>query len=322
MSIPTLSTATAERLQHAHLIAKNTLWSVIKASGMDIRSYLQGQITQDIEKLSPQQAIHSSLLSPQGKAISELYILTGHDDELIILTPSAHAVATVARLRQFALAHTLRIGIVDQLAVYSIHGAAAADMLHHQFDLRAKQQNRLSCINKQDKDIFALRMQHNPSVYWLICSPQHMIAHFSDHQSPDQQQINDAELEALRILQGQPVFGIEWDASLHPLNANLIEFDGVDFNKGCYVGQEVTSRMHWRGGIKKKLYRVKLENAPGELPCPILSTANIGTLKSAAIDEQNNCFGIALLPIEVAESDTRLSLENNTTITILEPCHA
>jgi len=318
MSLPTLSPATAERLQHAHIIAKNTQWSVIKASGTDIRTYLQGQVTQDINKLTEQQAIHSCLLSPQGKAISELYILAGHHDELIILTPATHAVATVARLRQFALGHQLRIGIIDSLAVYTIQGTGAADYLDT-FGFPACKQHWLSsCSRKKGEDSFTLLMHNTtPSAYWIIASTTQMEPHISA-----QHHINDSAFEALRILQGWPVFGIEWDEKLHPLNANLVEFDGVDFNKGCYVGQEVTSRMHWRGGIKKKLYRVKLDGTPTELPCPIRSSVNIGELKSAAIDDQGHCFGIALLAIETAESDVSLSLENKTKITILGSCHA
>ncbi len=317
MSLPTLSTATATQLQHTHIIAKNTQWSVIKASGTDIRTYLQGQITQDINKLTEQQAIHSCLLSPQGKAVSELYILAGHNDELIILTPSSHAVATVARLRQFALGHQLRIGIIDSLAVYTIQGTGAADYLDT-FGFPPCKQSWLSCSRKKGEDSFTLLM-HNTSQpgYWIIGDTTQM-----ETPTTTQHDINDRACEALRILQGLPVFGIEWNEKLHPLNANLIEFDGVDFNKGCYVGQEVTSRMHWRGGIKKKLYRVKLDGTPTELPCPIRSSVNIGELKSAAIDDQGHCFGIALLAIETAESDVSLTLENNTNITILGSCHA
>ncbi|HKI61511.1 MAG TPA: tRNA-modifying protein YgfZ, partial [Mariprofundaceae bacterium] len=106
------------------------------------------------------------------------------------------------------------------------------------------------------------------------------------------------------------------------LNANLIEFNGVSFEKGCYVGQEITSRMHWRGGIKKKLYRVGIEEQPDSLPCPLFTTAKIGELKSAAIDHEGACTGIALLPVEVAESKAPLTLENGSIVTLHEACHA
>jgi len=316
LDLPTLSAASAAHLQQSSLVGHNTRWSVLKASGNDIRTYLQGQITQDMGKLNDQQAIHSCILSPQGKAVSELYIIAGHNDELLILTPSSHAVATVARLRQFALGQALRIGVVDSLAVATLHGVGATDALAD-FGLATPDSGWLSCSNKPEEDCFAITMQSHVQSYWVI-SDQTRI----DQLIQQQHQANDGELEALRILHGLPVFGVEWDERLHPLNANLIELQGVDFKKGCYVGQEVTSRMHWRGGIKKKLYRVRIDGKVLELPCPVRSSVNIGELKSASIDDQGLCFGIALLPIEVAESNTNLTLENQSKITIVEPCHA
>ena len=312
--IPTISRATAEHTKQSYAIFKNSHWSVLKASGPTLREYLQGQITQDMDKLDTRQAIHSALLSPQGKAVSEIYILSGHDNELILLTPKSHAVETVARLRQFALGQQLRIGIVESLVIAAIHGTQATNGLNAA-GLAVPDQAWLSQSSQASEDCFAIRIR--PDAYWLI-SNQTTI----DLLSLNQHQGTEDELEALRIQHGFPRFGMEWDERLHPLNANLIELDGVDFKKGCYVGQEVTSRMHWRGGIKKKLYRVRMNNCPVTLPCSVRSSANIGELKSAATDDNGLCFGIALLPIDVAESDSKLTLDNDINITILEACHA
>jgi len=313
-SIPSLSKITADYLVHSSCIGVASQWSVLKASGSDVRAYLQGQISQDIDKLSDQQAIHSCILSPQGKAVSELYILAGHNQELIILTPSSHATATVARLRQFSLGHQLRIGVVDQLGICAIQGANTAPLLNN-LALPVAAPNTFACARHPNEDTFTITMPH---ASWLISSTSHIETILNT----TTQQISPEELESLRIMQGQALFGIEWDEHIHPLNANLVEFQGVDFNKGCYVGQEVTSRMHWRGGIKKKLYRVQIEGIPSRLPCAIHSTANIGTLKSASVDADGYCFGIALLPISIAQSEKNLTLENKNKLTILEPCHA
>ncbi len=314
--LPTLNPATADHLLHDAVISLRSRWSVLKASGSGLREYLQGQITQDMNRLTAAQGMHSCILTPQGKAISELYILEGHHDELLILTPASHAEATVARLRQFALGHTLRIGMVETLAICSIQGASAAQLLGD-FELDEPGQGWLACSRKQGEDCFALAMPENPRGYWIICTRARI-----DAVTDNRQQVSENETEAMRIIRGRPDFGVEWDERTHPLNANLIEFDGVSFDKGCYVGQEVTSRMHWRGGIKKKLYRVAIAGRPESLPCPVQTTANIGELRSAAIDHENNCVGIAYLPIAVAESDAALSLENGAQVEILEACHA
>ncbi|ATX78981.1 folate-binding protein YgfZ [Mariprofundus aestuarium] len=315
-TLPRLSAATAERLLQSSVVAPRSRWAVLKASGPTVRDYLQGQVTQDLEKLTPGQGIHACLLTPQGKAASELYILEGNRDELILLTPGSHAVATVSRLRQFALGHEIRIGVVDDLAICSIQGANAAATIND-FDLPEPENGWLACSRKSSEDTFALVMPESPRGFWIISSREKI-----DKALGSYEPVNEDEFEAMRIIRGFPDFGTEWDESMHPLNANLIEFNGVSFEKGCYVGQEVTARMNWRGGIKKKLYRVSIDGRPDSFPCPIQSTVKIGELKSAAIDHENCCFGIALLPIEVAEAGAPLSLENDVTVTILEACHA
>lgn len=313
-----LTPQTAEMLLLSHIVAESTCWSVLKASGEALREYLQGQITQDIARLKPEQGIHAFLLSPQGKAVSELYIMQGSGEELILLTPSHVATETVSRLRRFALGYQLRIGIVDAYAVFSVQGTAAARVLVD-LGLPEPGETWLSRSRHPDEDLFALLMPKQPPGFWLIGRRDWLAQHLPDRVHEDQ-------CEALRIIRGLPRFGSEWDASLHPLNANLIEFDGVSFTKGCYVGQEVTSRMQWRGGIKKKLYRVQLldvqtQTAPQTLPCPVISIGRIGDIRCMAFDQDQQCFGIALLPISTVDEGMPLHLENGSQIRVLEPCH-
>jgi hypothetical protein len=85
--------------------------------------------------------------------------------------------------------------------------------------------------------------------------------------------------------------------------------------------------MRWRGGIKKKLYRVQLpdsnhDTAALTLPCPVLSTQRIGEIRSLALDADGQCFGIALLPVESVNEETSLHLENGEPMHVIEPCHA
>ncbi|MDQ6992953.1 MAG: folate-binding protein [Mariprofundus sp.] len=314
LCLPTLTTATTDLLLNGCVIAERRNWTVLKASGPTLRDYLQGQITQDITKLSDSCGIHSALLTPQGKAVSELYLLNSSDDELILLTPSSSAHATVARLRQFALGHTLRIGIVDAMGICSIQGTHVNSAL----ELLGLNEPQASWLSYSHRDaVFAMVMPQLPRGYWIIAAKE-IIEKLSDTLHV----VDETEVEAMRIMRGIPHFGIEWDATMHPLNANLIEFNGISFDKGCYVGQEVSSRMHWRGGIKKRLYQVSIDGLPEAIPCPIRTTLNIGELKSAAMNHEGNCVGIALLPIATAESKNTLSLENGVRVTLLEACHA
>lgn len=317
MMLPTLSGDTAEQLLQNYVTGSRSRWAVLKASGERLTDYLQGQITQDIRRLTAEQGIHACLLSPQGKAVSELYIIQGHGDELILMTPADKAEATVARLRQFAIGYALRIGIVETLSICTVQGTHAHDLLDL-FGLGEPAESWLASSRHDREECFAVVMPQTPRGYWIV-APKAVI----EAKLADQPQADESEMEAMRIIRGFPDFGVEWDESIHPLNANLAEFDGVAFDKGCYVGQEVTSRMNWRGGIKKKLYSVLLAGTPDAIPCPLLRDGNkIGELKSAAIDHEGRCRGIAWLPIEIAEQQPELTLENDSAVQLLEACHA
>ncbi len=314
--LPALSPHAAERLINGYVMAGCDNWSVLKASGANIRDYLQGQITQDMGRLTSGQGIHACVLTPQGKAISELYMLEGNNGEIIMLTPKNYAIATVTRLRQFALGYQVRIGIVEDRSVLGIAGAHAAGGLR---DINlAEPGEAWLAVRHSDADAHVMLMPASPRGFWMIAQRSRIDAILQQIQAG---RIEANEMEAMRIIHGLPMFGVEWDAGIHPLNANMIEFAGVSFEKGCYVGQEVTSRMHWRKGIRKRLYRVEIDGRPAALPCPVFSKNRIGELRSAALNHEQRCFGIALLPIATVESDALLRLEGGASVHALEACH-
>jgi len=316
MQLPALSSRTAERMIGGYVVACCSNWSVLKASGADIRDYLQGQITQDMGRLTSAKGIHACVLTPQGKAVSELYMLEGNSDEIMMLAPKNYAIAAVARLRQFALGCRIRIGVVEGWSVLGIAGANAADGLRG-INL-AEPDAAWLAVRHSGADAYAMLMPVSPRSFWVIAKRPRTDAILQQMQDS---RVEAGEMEAMRIIHGLPVFGVEWDAGIHPLNANMIEFAGVSFEKGCYVGQEVTSRMHWRKGIRKRLYRVEIDGEPKALPCPLFSENRIGELRSAALDHERRCFGIALLPIASVEANAALRMEGGMSVHVLEICH-
>jgi len=276
--------------------------SVLKASGEGIRDYLQGQITQDINLLTPTNPIYTAVLTPQGKMIADMHIID-IGDELIMITQAAYAVTLVERLRRFALGHDIRLGCVESLGILSIQGKDTEQIVQN--------------IKHPIEASIEIHEAANQGV-WL------MMHHADIHKELENisGSCSEEAFEKACIIYGTPRFGRDWDASIHPLNANLIEMNGVNFDKGCYVGQEVTSRMHWRKGIKKKLYHVKIKGDLSNVPCPIQSKHKIGMLTSVATNTSNEKFGIAHLPIESVQNNISLSLESGASITVLEACHA
>ena len=300
-----------QRLSDGYLGASLDAYAIIKASGATVLDYLQGQITQNIKRLSPSQGIYTAILTPQGKAVSDMYIIQGHNHELIIIARKSYAETLVGRLRQFALGHELRIGMVDSYKLFSIQGSRCDDFLElHNLPIPGT--SHLNSAAASGTELFTIRMaEAAEDGIWIITDDAEAVGSLSD----------EAAIQTARILKGFPTYGIDWNEKVFPLNANLIEFNGVDFDKGCYVGQEITSRMQWRGGIKKRFYRVELESFPVELPSPISTTVEIGLITSAAMDGEGVVHAIAHLPIEIVESGSSLIDANGDSIQIIEACH-
>lgn len=315
MDMPSLSKTTAERLLNGHVIGLRAGLRVLRLSGDGVRDYLQGQITQDMRRLSRTQGIHACLLTPQGKPVSELYLFDG-GDALWMVVPASRMGQAVARLRRFSLGYALDIAPADELALASVQGSDAESALRA-WRLAIPDGGWLACAQDAQKRLTAV-MPATPRGFWVIAAREALLGICADHPHT----VAETELEAMRIIRGLPRFGVDWDERVHPLNANLIELDGVSFDKGCYVGQEVTSRMRWRGGIRKRLYHVRTAAPPVGIPTPVFDERTaIGTLTSAAIDHQGQCFGIAWLPIATVDRGNVLHIEDATEVEILDACH-
>jgi len=286
------------------LCCHRTSMAVLKASGDNIRDYLQGQITQDITLLSPEHPIYTAVLSPQGKIITDMY-LSDQGNELIMVTAADHAITLVERLRRFAMGHDIRLGQVEALGILSVQGEKVDHIIQ-------------SISQKVPIEAVIQINEAADQGAWLIIKQEDLPIALTAASSV----CSDESMESACIAYGTPRFGRDWDNTIYPLNANLIEMHGVSFDKGCYVGQEVTSRMQWRGGIKKKLYRVQVQGELPLAPTPIQTTNNIGMLTAVTTNIEGQHIGIAHLPIETVEKKTALSLKNGDTVIVIEPCHA
>jgi len=302
------------QLEHAHIASTCPAMAVLKASGEGLLEYMQGQITRDIGLLRPENGIYACVLTPQGKTVADMHIIHTDADTVLMLTERACAVTLVGRLRQYMLGYALRIGVADKLAVISVQGLETDAALLHA-GLPIPQQADFATTSQPGAETCVMRMPEAADQgVWLVL-PHHDVENCLGRLGNT---VGADTMEAARIMHGTPRFGLDWDESVYPLNANLIERQGVSFDKGCYTGQEVTSRMHWRKGIRWRLYRVRLSSAPASLPCPVLTSAKVGALTSLAQSTDGELLGIAHLRIEAAMGDNPLRLEGGSTVSLIE----
>lgn len=195
--------------------------AVIRLSGEDVRPFLQGLVTQDVLTLREGEPRWSGLLTPQGKALFD-FILWAQGDDVLIDCEAGQADALIRRLSLYRLRRKISIEADPTLAV---HWSVQAE--GRPTDPRLAELGH-RWISKGDD-----------------AGPGHAAA-FRAHRL------------SLGVIEGVAELGS--DQTLW-LEANAGELNGVDFNKGCYVGQENTARMHYRSKINRRLVVVPMDRA-------------------------------------------------------------
>ena len=196
--------------------------SIVALSGPEARGFLQGLITNDVEKLGPGRAIYAALLTPQGKILFD-FLITEGDGALLIDCARDARDALVKRLTLYRLRAKVQIEAREQLSVLA--------------GLTGRPAER--GITFEDPRLAALGHR-------TIGATAEM---------PSATLPADA-YRTHRLELGVPEADDFGSDRMFALDAGLDELHAVDFEKGCYVGQELTARMKHRGTARKRLLAI------------------------------------------------------------------
>jgi len=248
---------------------------IVEVVGEDAKKLLQGLISNDMELLDAQAAIHAALLSPQGKILFEFFVVA---TEAGYLLETARAQATPLRHRLRLYKLRAKVEISDATADYAVlaaWGNLPAD-LGRGPGSRAFADPRLAPLGL--RIIAAARLAETVAIATgcIEASAQDWHAH--------------------RIGLGVPEAGSDYplgDTFLH--EANLDQLNGVSFSKGCFIGQEVASRMQHRGGGRKRVVPVEADAALASN-----TTLKAGSVPVGSIGSVNGSRALALVRLDRA----------------------
>ena len=204
--------------------------AVIAISGPEARPFLQGLVTNDVVGgLAPGAALYTGLLSPQGKILFDFFVTEG-DGALLLDVARDNAEALLRKLKMYRLRAKVEIEARPQLGVF--------------INLKGHPDNRPTpyaerAISFADPRLPALGVR---SIAAIAEMPANLPGPHAYHD----------ERFRLGVPEGAD-FGTE---KIFALDAGLEELNGVSFTKGCYVGQELTSRMKHRATARKRILGV------------------------------------------------------------------
>ena len=234
-------------------VARLTDRTVIEVSGAEARPFLQRLVTNDVETLVEGQARYAALLTPQGKIITDFFVVAS-GESLLIDAPAATAADLARRLTLYRL--RAKVTVADRSADLEIVAVAGDE--------------------SPPDAIVSFADPRAPGLWRRAVVPRMGGAGAGDEAARD-------AYRNARVRAGIPQGGVDFAfGEVFPHDANLDRLGGVDFRKGCYVGQEVVSRVQHRGTARKRVVAFDFEGAPPRAGSDILSgEMAIGTMGSA-----------------------------------------
>ena len=270
--------------------------AVVRASGADRASWLQGLLSNDVEALARGRGCYAAWLTPQGRMISDAVVLA-EEDTMSVEVPAVLAETVYRQLDAAVFAE--EVLLTDESAVWGmlgVHGSTAAEVIARVMVGAGPPASRLTADDLLEWPEFA----HAPvgPLGRLIRVDQYGAPGFVVRVPVDARDLwmsrlrlagatptaADA-LEFARIEAGRPEFLVDMDADTIPLEAG-IEGRAISFTKGCYVGQEVIVRIVHRGGgrVARRLVGLRLDadTVPVARAAVRAPRGEIGRITSAA----------------------------------------
>ena len=256
-------------------------------TGPDAKSFLQGQVTNDVEALAPGEGCYAAFLTPKGKMMGDLRILDA-GDELLLDTERTALQELFNMIRRFSIGfdvelhkRTLERGLLSLLGPESEavarSGAGLGEAEHSHAVLTAGGIEARAIRTDLGLDLLC-----DASDVDALRAALGVVA------------VSDAVAECLRVERGRPRYGVDLDDSVIPQEAGLNE-RAVSFTKGCYVGQETVARLHYRGKPNRHLRGLRLSEPASTGDGLTFEGRPVGRVGSVALSPRFGPIALALV---------------------------
>jgi folate-binding protein YgfZ len=221
-------------------------------TGTDAKNFLQGQVSNDVEALTPGTGCYAAFLTPKGKMLGDIRILDS-GEELLLDTERVALQELFNMIRRFSVGYdvqlhkrTLQQGLLSLVgpnadAVAGIEHLGSGEDLHVATEIAG----------------VVVRAVRTDLGIDLICEAGDTDALAGALEQRGAQPVSESVADCLRIERGRPRYGIDLDDTVIPQEADL-NSRAVSFTKGCYVGQETVARLYYRGRPNRQLRGLRL----------------------------------------------------------------
>ncbi|HVR98261.1 MAG TPA: glycine cleavage T C-terminal barrel domain-containing protein [Thermoanaerobaculia bacterium] len=273
-------------------LADRSSAGLLELTGKDRQRFLNAYVTCEVKDLTAGQSIYGFFTNPQGRILSDVAVLALEDRFWLEVGPGQEE-AIASHLQKYILADRVEVRPLAGVRLLTLIGPRAEEVLPHGGDVKIQPDGRFGA----------------PA--WTLWTPAAEAESLAERLIENgARPVGTEALEVLRTEAGIPRFGQDFGPDNFPQETG--EEGAVSYTKGCYLGQEVVARIHYRGGVQKTLRGLVFE--PGTAPGPGVQLLYEGRQAGVATTVVQSItlgrpVGLGILHKRAAEPGTRLQME-------------
>jgi tRNA-modifying protein YgfZ len=271
--------------------------AMLSVGGPDAAEYLQGQLTNDIEALPPEQGCYSALLDRKGHLEADMRVLRLETGVIWLDLEQGRLEPVLKHLRMYSVGRDVEIeDVSERWTLFSVIGPRAGELTgfeglgsEHAQRYREWAGTEVLAVATDAGVDLIVRAEQRDALEGLLTAAG---------VAP----VTETAAEIVRIESGRPRFGLDMGSESMPAEAGIVE-RAVDFEKGCYIGQEPVARLHYRGKPNRTLRGLRLSApaTPGE--ALRLGDKEVGALGSSCLSPALGPIALAIVRREAADGD-------------------
>ena len=272
--------------------------------GGEAVDFLQGQVSNDVEALTPGTGCYATILNHKGKLRTDLRILRGKGVGARPAEPGASAEDDFLWLDTEAVGHAV---LRHMLVTYSVGRDVQWEDLTEDHAVLSLIGPGADALAPEAPGPGEYAFTDSGAGLWVrtdlgidvLCGRSRAAELRAEL---DVEEVSEEAAECLRIESGRPRLGVDMDAETMPQEAAINE-RAVDFEKGCYVGQETVARLHWRGKPNRHLRGLRLSEPVERRTDILLGDKVVGRISSVCVSPHFGPIALALVRREAAPGD-------------------
>ncbi len=277
--------------------------------GADRHRFLNAYVTCEVKGLEPGEGAYGFFTNPKGGILSDVVVLV-HEDRLWLQLPPGQESPVAAHLRKYVLADRVEVRPLEDMLPLSLLGPRAAEALETELPPAGDWRHVRARVHGTEVALQRTgRLGAEAYTLWVSASiADHLMERLLE--VPGVVPAGFEALEVLRTEAGLARFGRDFGPENFPQETGAEEA-AVSYTKGCYLGQEVVARIHYRGGVQKTLKGLDFGFGPAPEPgAPLLHDGREAGKATTVVDSAalGRPIGLAILHRRAAEPGTRLDL--------------